>query len=169
MLGAYIFRPNLNILAKALHAFAQLLPPCSHDRGVHFQAIIMLPNRVTRIQQYVPWILILAKRELRSQKARVRKRNKRIHCSLCRHFSVKISPEKRNPLLWKNVSVVKKIEWAIMVSFQCMKKEILVLGSLCLGCGGLWLSRWKVITDNGAISLQANLTPPNQCQPKARP
>ena len=123
----------------------------------------------TRIQQYVPWILILAKRELRSQKARVRKRNKRIHCSLCRHFSVKISPEKRNPLLWKNVSIVKKIEWVIMVSFQGMKKEILVFGSLCLGCGGLWLSRWKVITDNGAISLQANLTPPNQCQPKARP
>ena len=24
----------------------------SHDRGVHFQAIIMLPNRVTRIQEY---------------------------------------------------------------------------------------------------------------------
>ena len=26
----------------------------SHERGVHFRAIIMLPNRVTRIQQYVP-------------------------------------------------------------------------------------------------------------------
>ena len=41
--------------------------------------------------------------------------------------------------------------------------------SLLLGRGGLWHSRWKVITDNGAISLQANLTPANQCQPGARP
>ena len=64
-----------------------------------FQAIIMLPNRNnTRIQQYVPWILILAKRELGRQKARVRKRNKRIHCSLVATFRPRLHPaEKKKP------------------------------------------------------------------------
>ena len=71
-------------------------------------------------------------------------RNKRIHCSLCRFFPTEIST----------------------------KKVFLVLGKcspLEREGGGLWHSRWKVITDNGAISLQANLTPANQCQPRARP
>ena len=56
--------------------------------------------------------------------------------------------------------------------FPPSEKVFLVFGKfspLERDVGGLWHSRWKVITDNGAISLQANLTPANQCQPRARP
>ena len=67
----------------------------------------------------------------------------------------------------------KSISRAWKKYFSCLEKVFLVLGNVLLGRekgdGGLWQSRWKVITDNGAISLQANLTPPNRCQPRARP